>query len=202
MAWQFIKESSISHSREVVEEHISKLQPLNYNQFRWWRTHTDNVKPLGKRAPLKDRIANGDFEPSSYLWQAQLALYTAKDKVNLQTDDYQKQLENLAVDLARYKRLMEDYEKEESQRMEDLYDAFTSAYQITKDELTEAFLKWPGDIASFYGMAEEFFRKTPAENRKNMRGRGRPPKVKIEQTPKVLQVKRGRGRPPGSKNKK
>jgi len=192
--WSFIKESSIKHSREVVMERIASLQPLNYNQFRWWRTHTDNVKPLGKRAPLKDRIANGDFEPSSYLWQAQLALYTAKDKFNPEKDDYQKQLENLAVDLARYKRLMEDYEKEESQRMEDLYDAFTSAYQITKDELTEAFLKWPGDIASFYGMAEEFFRKTPAENRKNMRGRGRPPK-KVQTVQNQNKPKRGRGRP-------
>ena len=44
MGYPFIKESCIKHSREVVEEHISKLQPLNYNQFRWWRTHTDNVK--------------------------------------------------------------------------------------------------------------------------------------------------------------
>jgi hypothetical protein len=37
----------------------------------WWRTHTDKVTPLGKRALLKDRILNGDFEPSSYFWQAQ-----------------------------------------------------------------------------------------------------------------------------------
>jgi hypothetical protein len=176
--YEFIKKSCINHSREVVEERISKLQPLNYNQFRWWRTHTDNVTPLGKRAPLKDRITNGEFEPSAYLWMAQYALYVAKDKVNLKTDCHQKQLENLAVDLARYKRLMEDYEKEESQRMEALYDAFTSAFRLTREELTEKFLVWSGDIASFYDYANEFFYTTPAENRK-----------------------RGRGRPPGSKNK-
>jgi hypothetical protein len=193
MPFNFIKESCINHSREIVEEHISKLQPLNYNQFRWWRTHTDNVKPLGKRAPLKDRIMNGDFEPSSYFWQAQLALHIAKDKIDLNHHDVQYQLEILAVDLARYKRLMEDFEKEESQRMGDLYDAFTSAYKITKSELEEAFLKWSGDIASFYGMAEEFFRKTPAENRKNMRGRGRPKKVQTVQIQN--KPKRGRGRP-------
>lgn len=192
MAWQFIKESSIKHSREVVEKHISKLQPLNYNQFRWWRTHTDNVKPLGKRAPLKDRIVNGDFEPSSYFWQAQLALYTAKDKVNLQTDDFQKQLENLAVDLARYKRLMEDYEKEESQRMEDLYDAFTSAYKLTKSELEEKFINFNGTILDFYEYAENFLYKTPAENRKNRRGR--PPK-KVKTVQNQNKPKRGRGRP-------
>lgn len=174
--WSFVKESLIGHSREVVMERITPLQPLNYNQFRWWRTHTDNNKPLGKRAHLIDRIKNGDFEPSSYFWMAQLALYTAKDKFDPKNDDPTKQNEKFAVDFARHKRLMEDFEKEEASRMEALYDAFTSAYQITRSELEEAFLKWPGDILSFYGYAEEFFRKTPAENRKGRRGR--PPKNK------------------------
>jgi len=136
---------------------------------------------------------NGDFNPSSYFWQAQLSLYTALDKIDLSKDDHQMQMEKLQVDLARHKRLMEDYEKEEPARMEALYDAFTTAYKITKDELEEKFLNWPGDILSFYEYAEEFLYKTPAENRKGRRGR--PPKVKTETTPKVLQVKRGRGRP-------
>jgi len=199
MAWRFIKEGSIKHSREVVEEHIAKLQPLNYNQFRWWRTHTDNVQPLGKRHPLKDRIINGDFEPSSYFWQAQLSLYTALDKVDLSKDDHQMQMEKLAVDLARHKRLMEDYEKEETSRMEALYDAFTSAYKLTKSELEEKFANFNGTILDFYEYAENFLYKTPAENRKNRRGR--PPK-KVKTVQNQNKPKRGRGRPPGSKNKK
>jgi hypothetical protein len=195
MAYNFIKETSIRHSREVVMEHIKPLQPLNYNKFMWWRTHTDKVVPLGKRAPLKERILNGDFNPSSFFWQAQLSLYTAKDKLDLSKHDTRYQIEICAVDFARHKRLMEDYEKEETTRMAALYDAFTEAFQITKEELEEEFLKYPGDILSFYYRAVEFFKTTPSENRKNMRGRGRPPKVKTETVPKVLQVKRGRGRP-------
>jgi len=195
MTWRFAKESSIIHSRETVMEHINKLQPLNYNQFMWWRTHTDNVKPLGKRAMLKDRILNGEFNPSSYFWQAQLSLYTALDKVDLEKHDVSYQMELCAVDFASHKRLMEDFEKEETSRMTALYDAFTSAYKLTRDELEEKFLNFNGTILDFYEFAENFLYRTPAENRKNMRGRGRPPKVKIEQTPKVLQVKRGRGRP-------
>lgn len=193
--YSFIKESNIKHSREVVMKHIKPLQPLNYNKFMWWRTHTDKVVPLGKRAPLKERILNGEFNPSSYFWQAQLALYTALDKIDLTKDDHQSQLEKLSVDLARYKRLMEDFEKEEPARMEALYDAFTSAFKITREELEEKFLNWSGDILSFYEYACNFLHTTPAENRKNMRGRGRPPKAKTEIIPKVLQVKRGRGRP-------
>ena len=195
MAYRFIKETSIRHSREVVMEHIKKLQPLNYNKFMWWRTHTDKVVPLGKRAPLKERILNGDFNPSSFFWQAQLALYTAKDKLDLSKHDSRYQIEICAVDFARHKRLMEDFEKEETSRMDALYDAFTDAFKITKEELEEKFINWNGDIMSFYNYAEQFLHTTPAENRKNMRGRGRPPKIKTETVPKVLQVKRGRGRP-------
>ena len=161
----------------------------------WWRTHTDKVVPLGTRAPLKERILNGDFNPSSYFWQAQLALYTAKDKLDLSKHDTRYQIEICAVDFARYKRLMEDFEKEETSRMDALYDAFTDAFKITKEELEEKFINWNGDIMSFYNYAEQFLHTTPAENRKNMRGRGRPPKIKTETVPKVLTVKRGRGRP-------
>ena len=146
MAYRFIKESNIRHSREVVMEHIKKLQPLNYNKFMWWRTHTDKVVPLGKRAPLKERILNGDFNPSSYFWQAQLSLYTAKDKLDLTIHDSQYQIELCAVDFARHKRLMEDFEKEETSRIDALYDAFTDAFKITKEELEEKFLKFSGTI--------------------------------------------------------
>ena len=79
--YAFIKEGSIRHSRETVMSHIKKLQPLNYNRFMWWRTHTDKVTPLGKRALLKDRILNGDFEPSSYFWQARPKLQRATTKI-------------------------------------------------------------------------------------------------------------------------
>ena len=188
--WEFIKESSIRHSRETVMEHIKKLQPLNYNRFFWWRSYTDKVTPLGKRALLKDRILNGDFNPSSYFWQAQYALYVAKDKLDLTKHDTRYQLDIAGVDFERYKKLMDDFEKEEKARMFALYDAFTSEYNITKEELEEKFLNWSGDILSFYYYAEEFLYKTPASNRKERRGR--PKKVRTESVPRVLQAKRGR----------
>jgi len=188
--YSFIKETSIRHSKEVVAEHINKLQPINYNKFMRWRTHTDKIVPLGKRAPLKDRILNGDFNPSSYLWQAQFALYTALDKLDLTKHDHQLQIEILAVDLARYKRLMEDFSKEEPSRLEALYDAFTTSFQITREELEERLIQWPGDIMSFYESCYMFMRTTPAENRKSFRNR--PTKVVQVAQP---QIKRKRGRP-------
>ena len=163
---QFIK-----HPEEVVAKEISKLQPLNYNQFMWWRSHTDKIKPLGKRYPLKDRILNGDFEFSSFYWQAQLAAINAKAKLDLDKDDHQTQYEKVAVDVARYRRLLADYEKEESTRLKELVDAFTKAYRITEEGLLDKLSDWTGDILSFYEHMEEFAYKLPAEVRKNKRGR-------------------------------
>jgi hypothetical protein len=190
--YNFIREGNIKFSKEDVDKHIKKLKPLKYNKFMWWRTHTDNITPLGKRAALKDRILNGDFDPSSYFWQAQLSLYTALDKIDLTKHDQHRQMEILAVDLARYKRLIQDYEKEEPARLEALYDAFISAFQLTREELEEKIMQHPGDILSFYEYCCMFMRTTPSENRKNNR-RGRPKKEKIQII--LDQPKSKRGRP-------
>jgi len=173
MPFKFIREDAIKMPRDVVEKRLAGYKQLNYNKFMWWRSHTDGVTPLGKRALLKDRIINGDFGPSTYFWQAQLALHNAKDKVNLNTDDFQKQLEMLAVDLARYKRLMEDHEKEETCRLEALFDAFTSHFQITREELENELCEWNMDLLDYYNYCNEFKRTTPYANRKSRRGRPR-----------------------------
>ena len=176
MPFSFIRESVLVHDRDVVMSNLSRYQPLNYNRFMWWRSHTDGIKPLGKRATLKDRIVNGDFNESSYYMQAQLALHNAKDKVDLNRHDHSDQLDILSVDLARYKRLMEDYEKEENTRLEELYDAFTSHFQITREELENELCEWPGELLSYYDYCKEFRKSTPYANRKSRRGR--PKKIK------------------------
>jgi hypothetical protein len=132
---------------------------------------------------------NGDFNPSSYYWQAQLVLYNAKDKIDLTKDDHQSQMEKLSVDLARYKKLMEDFEKEENNRLEALYDAFKKSFNISHEELEIKFLNWPDDILSFYNHACNFIKKTTPENRKVIRDPSRKEKIKI------LDIKRKRGRP-------
>ena len=169
-------DSFITQPEEVVNKELSKLKPLNYNKFMWWRTHAQPGAPLGKRSPLKDRIVNGDFDFSCYYWQAQSAAINAKTKLDLDNDDYQMQYEKTQLDVARYRRLRADYEKEESTRLKELIDAFTKAYRITEEGLLDKLSEWTGDILSFYEHMEEFAYKLPAEVRKNERGR--PKKVK------------------------
>ena len=176
MPFNFIREANIRHSRDVVEQNLARYQPLNYNRFMWWRSHTDGITPLSKRATLKERITNGDFNESSYFWQAQLALHNAKDKINLNKHNHPDQLEILAVDLSRYKRLMEDFNKEDNARLEALYDAFISTFKMTRTEFINEICEWSGDLLSYYKHCMEFKYETPASIRKERRGR--PKKLK------------------------
>ena len=43
-------------SRARLEKEFSKLQKLNYNQFRWWRMYESKNKPLPNKADFRDKI--------------------------------------------------------------------------------------------------------------------------------------------------
>lgn len=163
----------ITQPEEVVAKELSKLQPLNYNQFTWWRTHAQKGQPLGKRVPLKDRIINGDFDFSCYYWQAQNTAIQARKKLDLNKDNYQSQYEKTAIDIARYRRLIADFQKEESTRLEELTKAFTSSFKITEEELLDRLCGWNLSLLDFYESFEEFGQPLPSEIRK----RGRPKKL-------------------------
>ena len=165
----------ITQPEEVVAKELSKLQPLNYNKFMWWRSHAQKGHPLGRRSPLKDRILNGDFDFSCYYWQAQNAAIQARKKLNLDKDDSQAQYEKIRIYVARYRRLMVDFEKEESARLEELITSFTSSFKITQEELLNRLCNWSGDLLEFYYSLDEFGTPLPVEIRK----RGRPKKTKL-----------------------
>jgi hypothetical protein len=71
---------------------------------------------------------------------------------------------------------MEDYWKEETTRLEALYDAFTTTFNITRLELEEELCNWPGELLSYYKYCMEFKYETPYSVKKSKRGR--PKKVK------------------------
>jgi D-mannonate dehydratase len=162
----------ITQPEELVDQELTKLKPLNYNKFMWWRTHAQKGVSLGKRAPLFDRINNGDFDFSCYYWQAQSAAIQARKKLDLDVDDYQSQYEKTMVDVARYRRLLADYHKEEAERIKELIDAFTQSFVIDREHLIDSLSNWSNDLTSFYEFINEFYLAKPAELRK----RGRPSK--------------------------
>ncbi len=52
MPFNCFLDSFITQPEEVVEKELSKLKPLNYNKFMWWRTHAQPGAPLGKPDPV------------------------------------------------------------------------------------------------------------------------------------------------------
>jgi len=61
---------------------------------------------------------------------------------------------------ARRKRLMEDHEKEENKKLEEIVREFTKYYRVTKEEVIEKMLDWEGDLYTFYQFMDNRYRVT------------------------------------------
>jgi hypothetical protein len=159
---------------KVIQREIKKLQPLNYNQFMWWRRFASKNKSLPKGATFLQRIQNGEFEFSHYFWQAQLCELEINEKHKEYKGDIQILLEKNGVDLARRKRLWEDFNKTEAELLANLKKGFLREFVMTSQEYED-------HITDFDGTTEEFYMyclKTFDRSGKSAERRGRPPKNK------------------------
>ena len=159
------------HNEEVILNEISKLQPLNYNQFRWWRKFDTKTKPLPNKSPLLSKIKNGDFEFSHFYWQAKYSEIELNQK-HYESLDGQHFTESTRMDRARRKRLWEDFEKDEVKKLETLKKEFTKEFFIEPDE-------YNNESETFDGTLEEFYKYCSEKYGKNLyrkSGRGRPRK--------------------------
>ena len=162
-------------SREEVEKQLNQYQKINYNQFRWWRMYQPKNKPLDKRKPLRDKILNGDFDYSCYKAQQYLVEYQLEDLFKECGNDYQMFLEKGSVQLARRKRLMEDFEKDEAERLESLIKEFTTCFRCNREQVIEEMLECSGSLIDLYYIIEEKYKVTLMPY--PLKRRGRPKKV-------------------------
>lgn len=162
----------ITHTKETINKEIGKLQPLKYNQFFWWRKFKEK-SPLSSKDALHARIDNGDFDFSSYYWQAQYALIEMEEKTgHIQQPDTRHEAQTIYRE--RYRRLMKDFEKDEPQRLENYIKAMTGLFQIEKDELEKKMEEFDGTLKDLYILI-----KSKYEFRTKQKRRGRPKKVSI-----------------------
>ena len=163
-------------SRNQLQKEFSKLQKLKYNQFRWWRMYDTKNKPLDKRQPLHDRILNGDYDFSHYWYQAAWVEHDLNDLQVECKDDDGLFVEKGAVLRARRKRLLEDFERDEKEKLEELYREFPKYFRVSKDQVKEEMAKFSGSLIDFYYHMDEKYKITfiPYESIKK---RGRPRKT-------------------------
>jgi hypothetical protein len=158
---------------KTVHREIKKLKPLNYNKFMWWRRFDTKTQSLPRGSKFIDRIKNGEYEFSHYYWQWKLSELEINELHVKYNGDIQKILEKNEVDLARRKRLIEDFEKDENARLKALQDGFLREFVMTNEEYFE-------HISNFSGNTEEFYLyclKTFDRSGKQPEKRGRPKKI-------------------------
>jgi len=166
-----------SLSRKQLQTHFNKLQKLNYNAFRWWRMYESKKKPLDTRSPLRDRILNGDFEFSHYYLQA---LWVEHDINDLQIEckgDDGVFVERGAVLRARRKRLYEDYERDEKDKLRELKKCLHQSFKITKPQLEEVMEEFGGTTIELYFHLDNRYKIINQISPLLKRRRGRPKKL-------------------------
>ena len=136
---------NISHKRSTIEQRLRTNYHLNYNRFRWWRWYEAKNKPLPYKSDFRDKIFNGDFDHSCYMLQAYLCEHMLNELDEECGNDIAKFNEKGAVLKARRKRLWEDYEKDEFDRLQSLYTHFVKYFNIEKEQVIEEALKCRGN---------------------------------------------------------
>lgn len=152
------------HTVEWLENYFKKdYRKKPYDRFMWWRSYVPKRKPLGPRLPLKSKVENGDYDYSPFRFEAELVEHRLREKWNEYYPDLAMFQEKCAVDLARRKRLMEDYEKDEFKRLEAIRKDFSIQYGIPKHKIDDLILQSPGDtVKDFYKYMEKKYGYKPA----------------------------------------
>lgn len=161
------------HSREVIQKHLSKLQKLNYNQFRWWRNYGVS-KPLSKTTHIEKRIDNGDFDSSPYFWMAQSALWEKHDSDNSGLEPYDRAKRGSLL-LGKYERLMQDFEIDDKDRLDNFIHAIYDHFEVDKTFIEEEIELFGSSIKDYYLYCIEKYNVRRVAPKR----RGRPKKLSI-----------------------
>ena len=135
-----------------------------YDRFMWWRSYTPKNKPLGIKASLIDRIINGDFEAGPFLLEVELVHHTINEKFKALIGkdgevDYGKYSVETSIDRARKKRLLEDHDKDEFRKLDDLRKLFKKEFKITEEEYKKEITKGSDTLVDFYYKLEKKYGK-------------------------------------------
>ena len=148
--------------RTFLEEQLSKLTPKRYNQFVWWRRY-EVRQTLQDRSPLYDKIVNGDYEHSDYFYQAEMENYLLADKIK-DIKYFEDQLDHRSLFGARWKRLIDDYQKDEKEILRKMKKDFKGTFGISGDELELIMEDFDGTTLDLYTHVKQLTRERRLQN--------------------------------------
>jgi len=143
-----------------VRDKIASITPVKYNQFYWWRRFKMR-ETLHPYKPLYDKIKNGDYEMSDYFYQAKYELELLDEKLG-GIKDVKARHEVTGLSMERYRRLMNDYEKDEIKILQQLKKDFKTVFGVSEDELDRYMEECDGDLMCLYNIVkQDYVRKRP-----------------------------------------
>ena len=137
---------------------------MAYNKFRWWATGK-RKKPLSDRAPLFDKIQNGDYNYSFMFGEADKMRATAKQAYQQTYDNYggsdEKNRVESALEASRMKRLKAiklelEAHKDEQKILYKLEKDFKEVFGL--NIFDEAVENCGGDLLSLYSYYKSYAR--------------------------------------------
>jgi hypothetical protein len=138
-----------------IEKDIPKFTLSTYNKFYWHRRFKPR-QTLHELKPLIERIKNGDFNYSDYRVQALYELELAEKKANsYKSYQYDERDEALSMGRTRYRKLMEDFMKDEFNITKDMEKAFMKTFWISKEDLYLYIDKCEGGLLELYELINE-----------------------------------------------
>lgn len=146
-----------------VRDKISTFTPNKYNKFYWWRRFKMR-ETLHPYKPLYDKIKNGDYEVSDYFYQAKYELELMEEKLS-SIRNPEEQHEQRGLYMERYRRLNEDYAKDEANIMKDLIKDFKITFRVTEEELYSYMEECDGDLLCLYNtVKQDYIKKYPEKS--------------------------------------
>ena len=143
-----------------VREKIATFTPVRYNQFYWWRRFKMR-ETLHPYKPLYDKIKNGDYEMSDYFYQAKYELELLEEKL-AETNGVEARHEVTGLSMERYRRLMNDYDKDEEKILQQLKKDFKITFKVTEEELEKYMEECDGDLMCLYNtVKQDYVSKRP-----------------------------------------
>jgi ATPase subunit of ABC transporter with duplicated ATPase domains len=103
-------------------------------------------------------VLNGDFEVSDYYYQAAHELFLMEKELSTikNPDDAH---EKRGLYMERFRRLSEDYEKDEADILRKMKRDFRKSFGITKEQLEQEMENFDGTIQELYSYIKEKYKK-------------------------------------------